>query len=659
MTCTDSPVVDNAMDYLLETLKRHDNTVSEEHAAALRGLLELAHGVSSGNLRGRFRFGLPCGMGKTTAVRAFIRAATKLSFSPIENSSMAEGDNFEGIVVACSKVEQLCALKRHLINDDGVSPELIGLMHSYSHDPKAVAVGRDGYATEPSEGHDRPILLVTHANVKAGDVKPWMRSRPDALLFYDETLVAAEGLTVTLINDRGGSLNAEVGALARTARLSPSLQPFATWAASAVDGLLDAVAAHQAPNVLTLESPKVSPEDAAAWLRLPLMLGDTFAQLKELIRLTSAGDTMRVFTDQNKQRSLLSYTISVPEELQNIIVLDASDPVRKLVHHDHRMQLAEDVIPSLSRFKGRSGGLASTKRYDHVKVFFAKEAAGRGKMSEQFSEAESDHQPSWAIEKLVRLVQSKPTESFLIFTYKDKAGVKYLRTLQRAMERAGIDPAERLPGTDDLRINITTWGKETATNEYSYCQNVVLLGVYFQPRPFIAATYLGQVDNPRAPAMDSLARDLQYDECVHSIYQAASRGAMRRVDVIDGQTQAKPCNLYVAHNDGNLQRKLDVVMAGAQWSPWREPGEDMVYSEVAMLIRNELSRLEAAGVSAISLRRLKADVAPSIPGTTFQRARDSVLASDGCSWMISGRSLTRREYGFVDETSPLDQAANF
>src|ERR1700678_1284470 len=108
MSYTDPAVVDNAMGYLLETLKCHHNTVSEEHAAALRGLLLLAHGVTSGTFKGRFRFGLPCGMGKTTAVRAYIRAATNLSTSPIKNTSMAQVDNFAGIVVACSKVEQLC-----------------------------------------------------------------------------------------------------------------------------------------------------------------------------------------------------------------------------------------------------------------------------------------------------------------------------------------------------------------------------------------------------------------------------------------------------------------------------------------------------------------------------------------------------------------------
>lgn len=639
-------LADHAAFYLLDTLARYGNTVSDDHETALRGLLWLAEALTTGELSGRYRFGLPCGMGKTTAVRAFIRAAQQTHPTPYKDLFREVG-TFPGLVVACSKVEQLCALKRQLIVEDGLPTESIGLMHSYLYDPKRAHQGHAGYASERSEGHDRPVLLVTHANVKAGHLKPWMANRKDSLMFFDESLVVSEALTIPLLNnDSRHSLAFEVGGLTASAMTSPELTAFAAWAKGAIESFMTAVRGHENDQVLTVGVPEVSPDDAAAWRRLRIVETEQVPNLTALLKLAETSQTLRVFTNHEHSRALLSYTVTVPDDLRNVIVLDASDPIRELVHHDRRMQRAEDVVPSLARFKGRPGGLASTKRNDRVTVYFAQDAGGRGAMRKAFSEGAT----AWAIEKLVRLIRSKPSESFLIFTYKDRDGVQYSSTLLKALTRAGIDLSEGEHLTDGgfrHRICVSTWGMETATNEFKHCENVVLLGVIFQPRESVAGSYLGQVDDLKSPSVHAIVHRLVYAECVHSIYQAANRGAMRVVDVLDGQSQAKPCSLYVIHRDPELRDKLDVVMPGARWQPWREPGEDLGAAEIALLIEQKLKALADDGHDRVPSRRLKADIGPSIPTGTWQRARIEALGR--LPWRIEGQSLVL--LGFTDETA--------
>lgn len=246
----------------------------------------------------------------------------------------------------------------------------------------------------------------------------------------------------------------------------------------------------------------------------------------------------------------------------------------------------------------------------------------------------------------MRLIESKPNESFLVFTYKDKDGVKYAHNIIKALERAGIAyPDLRADGTG--RVNVLTWGRETATNEYAHCDNVVLLGVLFQPDESIAGRFLGQVNDLRSPKLAAELRSLKYSECAHSIYQAINRGKMRQVDVVDGVAQAKACSVYVWHRDSQLEERLAPVLRGIpSWLPWRDEGEELTAQDVARQVVAKLNELESNGASKMSLVELKRLVAPRTAGETWRRARDVALRST--PWCIDGRSLVRM---FADESA--------
>ena len=627
---TTPSLVPEAVDHLLATLERHGNTISADHRDAVAAIPELAERVLRGELQGRFRVGLPCGMGKTTAVRSILRAVYRLNL-PYR------------LAVACSKVEELCALKRTLVAEEGIPADMIGLQHSYIHDPNRAAQGADGYASLPSEGHDRKFLLVTHANVQsdAGTFKRWMQDRD--LVLFDESLIVGRAHTLNLMSEDAPCIVGEWGDLRARAHHFPELIPCADWFAGVVAKLEADAAGHDGADVriVKLEPPDVS--ITASFKRLRLLATERVPNLLRLLELVENAEELRVFSQNSGKQSLVTYRTTVPDELRNVIVLDASDPIRELVHHDARMRRVEDVLPSLARFRSVPGGIASVKHHARVRFHFAGDAGGRRAMMEQFKDTES----AKAIGKLVRLIKSKPAESFLIFTYKDRDSVRFGREIIAALEKAGI-PYPQIGDDGRGRINVETWGRETGTNEYAHCDNVVLLGVVFQPEESIAGRFLGQVNDIRSPKLAAELHRLKYSECAHSIYQAINRGRMRQVDVVDGVAQAKPCSVYVWHRDSELESRLAPVLRGIPtWEPWREEGEDLGAADVALKIRAKLEELDRAGVSKVSSRSLKADIGPIVPSETWRRARDVALAAS--PWVLSGQSLER--IGFTDETA--------
>ncbi len=622
-----------ALDYLKGLLTRYESTLSDDHEVALKGLMWLAAAMSEGRVTGRYRYSLPCGMGKTTGVRSYLRTIAALGLP-------------HSVTVACSKVEQLCRLKRDLIDKDGVSPDLIGLAHSYEVDVVRARDGVPGYASEASEGHDRQFLLVTHARVRVNDqgaARSWVASRQDDLVFYDESLIVGQALTLPLLTDDGKSLLGDCASFETTLYLKEEHRPAVEWIKLAVKVFCDAAKTLTTTDeVVVVTPPALTEEQAASHLRLRPLAAEKYPRLASFIEQARDGVSFRVFLDRSSSRSLVSYTISVPSEIRNVIVLDASDPVREIVHHDYRMARAEDVVPCLEKFKAIPGGLSSIKRYDQVTIYFANGKAGRHAMREEFSQGAA----SSLVKKFLGVVQQKPAAKWLalVFKQQDSGDISYSGALLKAAETAGINPHAGLfekPANDHEvpvgRLNVLTWGMETATNSYQACDHVALLGVIHQRTEVMAGQYLGQVDNIRAPGVAGLASRLVKAECLHSIYQAMNRGSMRRAVVIDGVSQAAPCEVYIRHSDSELREKIEKVLPGARWLPWKEEGEDMTAAEVAMLISNKLKWLEGKGYKDITLRSLKTEVAPNVPGQTFRRARDQAIV--GTTWIVIGQRL--------------------
>jgi hypothetical protein len=80
-------------------------------------------------------------------------------------------------------------------------------------------------------------------------------------------------------------------------------------------------------------------------------------------------------------KGVLSYQVSVPRELKNIVILDASNPIRDLVRFDRTVMDAEENLP---RLKTLGVPLSSLKRYDGTTIYRMRASGGKASMRDSF-----------------------------------------------------------------------------------------------------------------------------------------------------------------------------------------------------------------------------------------------------------------------------------
>ena len=595
--------------YLL--VRQYGDELSADDELVLRdGLITLAAQMLSGERTGRYAVGLPCGAGKTTAIRSILWAIHRLEMDVT-------------VIVACYKVEQLCALMRQLKNEDFISEAKVGLRHSYEYDevraaqfladPEIVGLPQD-HASERSEGHNRQFLLVTHEAIKGANMPEWLDRD---LTFYDESLIISEARVFTLLAENRDGLFGEINKLRDLADTvnDEKYGDAARWMLDVKERLLDALKAiDETRGVHILKMPTLTPQVVKRIRRL--LPESSWPMIYRL--LDYANEDLRVRKDSHGH-ALITYRISVPDELKNVIVTDASDPIRELVQYDKSIQSIEHAMPALAKFA--DSGLGVLKRYDDVNVYHRRSTGGRAGMAVGIrSKAQAD------LREVRKIIDSRPGEDFLIFTYKAKEGsVNFTQMINRYL------------GDRMSRVSILTWGNETALNRYGHITNVIMLGVMLLPMDALAGAYMGQKRNLReADATEEpTLRSLRYSEASHLIYQGANRGAMRFSAVdSEGQTQARSSDLWVIHYDGGLKERLDRVMPGAKWHPWLYEDMEAGVYETALDLAEYLRKRS----TKVSSRRAKADLNSTLSRKSWQSARDVALGM--VPWQLEGQSMT-------------------
>jgi hypothetical protein len=180
------------------------------------------------------------------------------------------------------------------------------------------------------------------------------------------------------------------------------------------------------------------------------------AVVEPLVSLLDVGEEpIRIVPTGNG--GVVSYTISVPAELRNIIILDASHPIRRLVHLDATIRDAGE-LPQVKR----CGGLANLKRFDQVAIHQMFAGGGRSTMAADFSRAPGERCVTREVAEVVRSIPE--TEAVLVFVYKDRDGVQYRKALIDDLEAAGISTTAKVTVGDTQRdrINVLTWGNEVS-----------------------------------------------------------------------------------------------------------------------------------------------------------------------------------------------------
>lgn len=600
-------LTNTAYDILVSDLVGYGNTLSSNHATALYETVGTLTKYAQGKTSGRIAVALPTGMGKTSAIVAWITALHQLGLDHVS------------VAVSASKVEALCSIKAALI-DHGVPESKIGLKHS---------VGAKA-SMESTGDADRPYMLVTHQRVRTSvehRLFTQHKGKPREVMVYDESLFKSASTHVSEweILKALSWLKAD----ARGSTKYSSLLAYLDDCYGIIVSALEAIKASPDTTEKVIHLPEKAPVELKGYLDL---LGSRMVleALRTLVEVSQ--NPLRLALTSQQDNGVLQYQIAVPEDLKNVLILDASYPVRALVKMD------STIKDGLMYSRG-----LELKRFDNVTIHQQFSHSGRNTISKSMQEQRRDKRKvSQAVAEVIKDIPAE--ESILVFTFKKRANdpVDILSILKDDLRGAGVDIGAETKG-GKLRINFLTWGDETSLNTMSHCQNVILAGVMQRSHLDIASAIVGQQDDLNADIGNGEILDAINSEIDHLVYQALSRGSCREMD----NGQAKPMAAWIMHRDIKLRDRLAQVLPGATWKAWGQADGGVSGGAVAApLAHSIMEHLDGLplDVTKLSTKKLKEDMSlATTSASTFTRAVDMIHDSPSSPWMKEGRSLVRNQ----------------
>lgn len=614
-------LTDTAFAIAIQLLIDNGNQPHENQRKALYAILEAMTQMAQGSLKGRWAFGLQTGLGKTTCAMAWTTALFRLGLA---------GE--VSVVIAAQDVASLCEAYE-MLETLGVNKEHVGLLH------------RKDSARYPATVNaiDRPILLLCHARVRERFIEQFMyHGEMRDLLIYDESLVTTKSCTCA-----ASTLYAIAGGLksqcAHDETMRENLGELSTW----LNEVEDAVA----NELVRLKDLGVT----QSVMRLPQRSQETLDRFEDALkrsRVHRENETVRsliqlcpspVKVSNFANKGVLGYQITVPTELKNIIILDASHPIRDLVRDDTSVFDAEEHLPSL---KSLGFTLASLKRYDGTTIYQMMTGGGKDSMRKSFNQKCA--QQRRVCKEVVEVLRHIPQEeSTLIIAFQpvyDHTGaVKFVEILEADINESGVAVMKHqnsieTPPREHPRVSITTWGLHKGTNQYKHCKNLIMVGIIHRDVLDIFGETTGHHGDLSKECTWQRLRDLQLSEVAHDAFQAIGRTQCRTV--INGH--AKPVNIWLIHASKNLQDKLSPVMEGAVWRKWQtkydeipEGKEAGVIVTAAKAVERHLSGLASSGVYQTKSGAVRKSVSEChrLTPQTFTKVLNRVMEGKDCSWV--------------------------
>ena len=395
------------------------------------------------------------------------------------------------LIVCASRIEQLCTMKTDMI-ENGIPEKSIGVLYEGPQTTKL----RDLKYPATTDNDQRPILLATHVRVKSPkdhlDQYTYNHARR-SLMVWDESLLVSDTELFDakkLVRQIGGWLNELTITEGDHSNLHNWLTDWNAILTTAFNGWLPGL------NMLPAPCFVLSSEEQATYR-------DWFEVDKEdlLCNFRNICDhPMRML--KHGREALVSYSVVLPEDLKNIMVLDASYAIRKLEQADKTIQNAE-TLPTWSQY-----GLSfdQLKKYAHVDIYRMSHSGARCKVANDTTQMRK------ITKDAVKLITELPsTEGVLVFVYKSKEKKNPKTQLERELIAQGVSLTATVldaQGKRQPRINILTWGQATSLNCYAFCPNVTLVGILHRNRAELETAHLGQLNDIRYTASAKELDDL-------------------------------------------------------------------------------------------------------------------------------------------------------
>lgn len=560
-------LIDLAYSYTLYLLLKYGNKLNEEHAKAIYKIINgFVDTIEGENIK--LAFPLFCGGGKTTCIRGLLIAITKLDLN-------------YSVVVSASQIKALCDLKIDLISD-GIPESKIGLIHSKQYDPEKINM--DGYAQLPSNTNEEiqvmPFVLVSHCKIK--HPKTCLESyntyqdRKRNLVIWDESLLSGDALNLSALLICN-SIDSAINGFEHKVQGKQNESDFTL--------LIDFL--RQIKSIL--KDAKDNHTDIELILPyLPLELNKLKYQLGCLLVSNDDNNLKKLFDCiknmgelrylNEEQGAIIHFRQTIPEELDSIVILDASHSLRELTKSDESIVTVEMECP---------------KSYENLTIKFFKSNAGRSSLEEEFFKNEDSKLVAEITEIINKILTTCPNESILIWNYKAKGNRSMAKVIRKRLIE--LNPSIDLDATNESGekiLNFSTYGNELGLNSFSHCKHSIFCGLLYLPRAYLAGMLKGlSKDMNRKVFENKLLENTVISEQAHILYQAVSRGSSRLTE----NGKCKEHSVYFFHPKPlALKRMLSNVFPSAKWKRYKAihiDNKNGIYYEKANKINEQLNSL--------------------------------------------------------------------
>lgn len=633
---------------LMEKLVEYRNDLYYKQTMSLCDLCIAYQLMAMGLLDGWHVFPMPVGGGKTLSIRALCQALSELP--GLHNKGKADSSYEDvSILVCASKVEALCQLKRDLV-EDGVPEEWIGLYHSYQYNKEMAQrflkgdrpALKENYASEPATGDydNRRILLTTHQRVSGKwDDQHYRlyKGNERSIAIYDESLVKAEAVAVNFDWIKAGvALYAERASDGNLSKKALEALEYLKQAYRMVRLEINAQKEEKRePELISL--PQLSKKEIDEYKKA---LGYEVKSLHDLLNISQK--PLRVLlTSQGK--GIITYRLKIDLRLRNMIILDASYPVRDLVK-----RYDSDIKPLSESLEFLIKPTEYEVDYSNLNLFRIPIYGGRSNMKKEFSKPVAERLISREIADIIDKISED--EGILIFTYKHRPGEPdFEAILKKDLERYGveieaeIEEVETRVGFKETvkRINFLTWGQETSLNEYAWVKNQIQVGILHRADLDIGGSIIGQKGDLLMFIRPEQIKEMVKSEVINCFYQALGRTNCRIVT----NGKAGEANVWYTDVGTNIWEILQErgMLKNSKCEEWPLQYMDKKKHKVKELgfrIIEFLNDLPEDKLT-ISIVKLKKHMGlGNIPPTTAKRAINFAVENQK-GWKRKGKSLVR------------------
>jgi hypothetical protein len=609
---------------------------TEAQLKVLYALMDNLSRLAFKETTGRFAWALPVGCGKTQSTMHWC-------------AKMLEAKLDFGVAIACGQISALNDINDFLVHQLHVPQDLVGTLVS-----KDVADDLSGRLT--FDGNDFPILLVTHARIHMGSdelSRYWQYQRLSRdLLIFDESLISSKSVMV-VATEVENSFDILTGRLSRH-QLDGISQEFYRTVQYLISsfqiefnavqhGIKEFAVNHDegapVPSELRYANVKLNPVNIDKFAGELEVLNAQDWSKPLLAFLDLCGATMRLVCPAGQKDSVLSYTVTVPEDISNIVILDASSPIRLLVSMDkHTITLAEE-LPLIKQ----AGVTSLAELFDYSNVSLYAYKAGGGYDSFQ------QDKKNYRIKDAIGLLKTIPKDEAVLFYVFKRRRVQdkkdFLAILRRELMRQGY-------GLNSTHICIETFGRETSLNNYAHCQHVIFVGTPWQNLNDLIARALGQMRDIYRHIQDETVTELNLSEAAYRFHQGMGRGSMRK-NGPDGRPQKMSAYCFLTDQQREaLVPMIKQVLPGLNTPEKRLQKRHQTTSKDDSLREALLQWFkgkEGASLTymvgnapCFSIQGLKVELrlteSDGVQKHTFARALNRILASRS-SWTRQGRSL--------------------